>query len=146
MAEKKKKVEGNKGQFRKPPEATKFNNLPREEYLAMAKKGREKGHETMRRKRQAKEILKTFMEMSIKEGQVVDIETIKSIMELNGQNISTYEAILLKQVQKALKGDLSSATFIRDTIGDKPTEKVEAKIDNPFEGLTTEELRKLVDK
>lgn len=34
------------------------------------------------------------------------------------------EAILLRAIQQAIKGDARAREFIRDTIGEKPTEKV----------------------
>lgn len=44
-----------------------------------------------------------------------------------GKEISNKEAMLVKVVQKAVnEGDLKSIEFIRDTISEKSTEKVEA--------------------
>ena len=37
----------------------------------------------------------------------------------------TQEEIVKAIIDKALKGDIQSAIFIRDTIGEKPTDKVE---------------------
>lgn len=45
----------------------------------------------------------------------------------DGEEMSNKEAMLVKVVQKAVnEGDLKSIEFIRDTISEKPTEKVEA--------------------
>ena len=54
---------------------------------------------------------------------------------------------MLAQIQKALKGDTKAAEYIRDTSGQKLKEAIEISggINNPFAGLTTEELRKLID-
>ena len=50
-------------------------------------------------------------------------------------------------IQKALKGDLSAIAMVRDTIGEKPAEKVEATVKkNPFDELTADELRKLIEQ
>ena len=58
------------------------------------------------------------------------------------------EAIIIKQVEKALKGDLQSATFVRDTSGQKPVEKQEVNttINDPYDELSVEELKKLANE
>ena len=98
-----------------------------------------------REKRRSKEILDIFLSMPLKKRTLANIEDIQAFEQLKGKNISVNEAIQLKQVQRALNGDLASATYIRDTIGEKPAEKVDAKVNDPFAGLTTEELRKIID-
>lgn len=122
-----------------------FNKTP-EERREIAIKGGKKSVEVRRNRKRAREILNVFLAMPLKKRQNADIEEIQSFEQLKGKNITVNEAIQLRQVQKALNGDLASAQYIRDTVGDKPIEKVEmkAEVNNPFEGLTTEELRKLI--
>lgn len=57
--------------------------------------------------------------------QILDILLEKQIKNSKGVDITTKEAILTAQVAKAIEGDLQSAQFIRDTIGEKPTDKQE---------------------
>ena len=66
--------------------------------------------------------------MPLKKRKEADIEEIQAFEQLKGKNITVNEAIQLKQVQRALSGDLNSACYIRDTVGDKPTDKVETTI------------------
>ena len=122
-----------------------FNKTP-EERREIAIKGGKKSVEVRRNRKRAREILNVFLAMPLKKRQNADIEEIQSFEQLKGKNITVNEAIQLRQVQKALNGDLASAQYIRDTVGDKPIEKVEmkAEVNNPFEGLTTEELRKII--
>ena len=126
-----------------PPE---FRGLPSEEAKRRGSIGGIRSGEVRRERKRAEEILKVFLAMPLKKRQNADIEEIQSFEQLKGKNITVNEAIQLKQVQKALNGDLASAQYIRDTVGDKPTEKVEmkAEVNNPFEGLTTDELKKLI--
>lgn len=98
-----------------------------------------------REKKRAKEILDTFLSMPLKKRKLADVEEIQAFESLKGKNITVNEAIQLKQIQRALNGDLSSATYIRDTVGEAPTSKVEAKINDPFANLTTEELRDIIE-
>ena len=78
-----------------------------------------------RKKKSMQELAKIILNMSMQNGEIHSVENIQSIAEVKGKNLTVDQAILLKQVEKALKGDLQSATFIRDTSGQKPVEKVE---------------------
>lgn len=116
-----------------------------EERSEIAKMGARASTIARREKKRTKEILDIFLSMPLKKRKTADISDIQSYEQLKGKNITVNEAIQLKQIQRALNGDLSSATYIRDTIGEKPTEKVEAKVNDPFADLTTDELRKLIE-
>lgn len=99
-----------------------------EERKKNTSKGGIKSGEVRRAKKRTKEILEIFLTMPLKKRKEADIEEIQAFEQLKGKNITVNEAIQLKQVQKALTGDLSSAQYIRDTIGDKPSDKVETTI------------------
>lgn len=98
------------------------------------KKGGYASGKARRAKKTMQELAKIILNMSIQSGEIHNVEDIQSIAEVKGKNLTVDQAILLKQVEKALKGDLQSATFIRDTSGQKPVEKVE-----------TSEVPKIVD-
>ena len=118
-----------------------------EEYRANGRKGGIASGKAKREKKRTKEILEIFLKMPLKRRKEADIEEIQAFEQLKGKNITVNEAIQLRQVQRALNGDLSSACYIRDSIGDKPSENVNvnAEVKNPFKDLTTEELRKLAN-
>lgn len=100
-----------------------------------------------REKKAMRDTLEELLTMSLKNGKPTSVEKIKSIAAIKGKNISVQEAVMLAQVQKALKGDVRAAEFIRDTIGQKPTDNmyVSGEVNNPMAGLTTEELKKLIE-
>ena len=56
--------------------------------------------------------------------EIAEIILSKDVMTSDGLVTGKY-AVLAKVIDKALKGDLQAATFIRDTIGEKPTDKQE---------------------
>ena len=56
--------------------------------------------------------------------EIAEIILSKDVMTSDGVVTGKY-AVLAKVIDKALKGDLQAATFIRDTIGEKPTDKQE---------------------
>ena len=90
-----------------------------------ASKGGIKSGEVRRQKKTMQEIAKYILSMSIQNGEKHSVEEIQNLAEVKGKNISVDEAILLKQVEKALKGDINSATFVRDTAGQKPIEQIQ---------------------
>ena len=99
-----------------------------------------------REKKAMKDTLADLLSMPLKDGKSADVETIKNLAALKGKNITVQEAIMLAQIQKAMKGDTKAAEYVRDTSGNKLKEGVELSggINNPFAGLSTDELRKLI--
>lgn len=99
-----------------------------------------------REKKAMKDTLATLLAMPLKDGIAADIDDIQSIASLNGKNITVQEAIMLAQIQKAVKGDTRAAEFVRDSSGNKLKEGIEitGEINNPFAELSTEELKKLI--
>ena len=101
-----------------------------------------------REKKAMKDTLETLLSMPLKSESIDDLEEIQSLAALKGANITVQEAIMLAQIKKAVKGDTRAAEYIRDTSGNKAKESLElsgAVKTNPLEGLTTEELRKMLD-
>ena len=102
--------------------------------------GKKKG-ENARKKREMREAIEILLSMPLENKSVKDLEDIVSFENLKGKdnkirNLTVNDAIIVKQVQKALKGDLSAVTFLRDTAGQKPKEDVTMNMNLPvfFEG------------
>lgn len=74
------------------------------------KKGGVISGEVRRAKRDLKKALEILLE--------------KDIHSNTGEVMSGAEAIALKQMEKALKGDSKAFEIVRDTVGQKPVEKV----------------------
>ena len=117
-----------------------------DEQQRIAKKGGIASGKARREKKAMKETLETLLQMPLKAGKAADLDEIKDIAALKGKNITVQEAIMLAQIQKAMKGDTKAAEYVRDTSGNKLKESVELSsgINNPFAGLSTDELRKLI--
>lgn len=122
----------------KTPSSAEARNNGKKGGIASGKKRREK--------KAMKDTLETLLKMPLEAGKAVDLEGIKSIAAIKGKNITVQEAIMLAQIKKAIKGDTKAAEYIRDTSGNKLKEGVEISggINNPFAGLSTDELRKLI--
>ena len=99
-----------------------------------------------REKKAMKDTLAALLSMPLKNGKASDVDTIKNLASVKGKNITVQEAIMLAQIQKAMKGDTRAAEFVRDSSGNKLKEGIELSggVNNPFAGLSTDELKKLI--
>ena len=94
----------------------------REKAAENGRKGGKASGEAKRRKKEMRERLEMLLSMPISNGKGAEIEKIKSFGAIKGKNITVEDAILIAITQKAMKGDIPAGTFIRDTVGEKPTE------------------------
>ena len=106
-----------------------FAYRTKEELSEFGKKGSAKANETRKRKRAMRETLEVFLSMPLKAGKEYNIEKIKNFASLKGKNITVNEALMIAQIQKALKGDTNALEFIRDMVGQKPVEKVDVSVE-----------------
>ena len=100
-----------------------------EERRELGRRGGIASGKAKRKKKAMKERLEILLDMPLKKGKEADLESIRSFAALKGKNITVQEAMLIAQIQKALKGDTTAAAFVRDTAGENPTQKVEADLD-----------------
>ena len=98
--------------------ANEQNLRPSEYQLSQeeAKRGGIASGEARRRKRDIRLALEALLE--------------KDISDKNGNVMTTTEAIALKQIEKALKGDTKAFEVVRDTVGQKPTEKLDVTVND----------------
>lgn len=87
-----------------------------------------------REKKLLKETLEAIMSLPMQKGKNTSVEDIQNFAAIKGKNISVQEAIMIAQVQKAMKGDTRAAEYVRDTIGQHPSVKVEGEIIVPVFG------------
>lgn len=85
----------------------------------------------------------------IKSGEVrKQRKTLKEELLLLLSEGQMQEKISLSLIQEALNGNTKAYEIIRDTIGEKPQDnvKISGELNNPFEGLSTEELREILNE
>lgn len=104
-------------------------DMTTEERREAGRKGGIASGEAKRRKKAMRERLEIILEMPLKSGKNADIESIKNFAALKDKNITVQDAMMIAQIQKALRGDTNAATFVRDTAGQNPATKVEADVD-----------------
>lgn len=115
-----------------------------------ARKAGKASAEAKKRRKAMRESLEVLLNLGMSEGEITDPETVKCWNELQGKNITVQDAVLVKQIMKAVKGDTKAAEFVRDTSGNRPTneQRMDVAVDNGFiEALNAavEEVEKCSD-
>ncbi len=107
-----------------------------EEARERGRKGGIASGKARREKKLMRETLDNLLSMPLKDGELADVDDIRSFAAIKGKNISVQEAIVIAQIQKAMKGDTRAAEYVRDTIGQKPVDSVNMSMNLPvmFEG------------
>ena len=104
-----------------------FSKMSPERRAECGRKGGLAKREATRKRKEMRETLDILLNMPMKKGKVYTAEDIKCFADLKGKNITIDQAVMVCLIQKALKGDLSAIAMVRDTIGEKPSDKVEVK-------------------
>lgn len=95
-----------------------------EEAREMGRKGGIASGKARQEKKRMRETIDTILKMVLNPGKGANIEEIQAFAELKGKNLTVEQAMIVQQIQKALKGDLQALTFLRDTSGQKPAEQI----------------------
>lgn len=108
-----------------------FSKMTHEQCVENGRKGGIASGETKRRKKAIKETIEVMLDMPLKSGKYTDVEQIKNFASLKGKNITVQEAMIISMLQRAMKGDVKAAEWIRDTAGQKPTDNMNMAVELP---------------
>ena len=102
-----------------------FGSRTESEQREITKKGGKASGESRRKNKSIREALKALLSGKVKyEG-----------VEMGGN-----DALALSVFNKALKGDVQASIFVRDTVGEKPVDRVEASVKTESQELLKEYL------
>lgn len=101
-------------------------NMSLEDRKKYGRMGGIKSGETRRRKRKIKDTLEILMQLPLKKGEKVDAEDIQCLEGVDKLNLDAETAMGIAMLHNAVAGDVSAFLAIRDTLGEKPTDKVQA--------------------
>lgn len=120
----------------------KKGQVSREQAVINGRKGGIRAAQVKKERKTCKEILLMISEFTPKTEVV---ESLKKIFpELRNDDITYKTVMTLKQMEKALKGDTEAFKVCRDTMGEKPTDKVEQKTEVKVKsGLSNKELKEV---
>lgn len=101
--------------------------LTEEQQRAIQQAGGRASGEARAKRKQMRELLQDIFSMPLKRGEVDEILSLEDIQgkSLNGKNVTVEQALLFAQVQRALKGDTTAFAALRDTSGQKPSDKLD---------------------
>ena len=83
-----------------------------EEARRIGRKGGIASGKARRERKALNDTLNELFSMPLKDGTVNDLESIQSLASMKGKNITVQEAVVLAQIQKALKGDQRAARLL----------------------------------
>ena len=126
-----------KGKLNNPNVLENLRTPTHEEAVELGRKSGEARRARAEARKSMAATLNILLTKSVKKGVLVNPEDIESIADAENINIDAQTAINLAMMQRAMLGDVQAAQFIRDTVGEKPTDKVEVD-----QSLTIEEWAK----
>lgn len=100
-----------------------LNKRSEEEQRALRSKAGKASGESRRRRKTAKEIARTILQTDLSASQIDEV--LDGAKDLIGEDASAYAVMIAKMVQEGLRGNVQAFTAVRDTAGDKPTDKQE---------------------
>lgn len=103
---------------------TRKGELSTEEARKRGSKGGKASVKARRERKAMQEIARIVLDMPYEGGDVADIEGM-SFDDYPDANLTVGQRAVLAVARKAMRGDASALTFLRDTAGEKPVEKVE---------------------
>lgn len=120
----------------------------REQHSEDSRKGGIASGEARRKKKAMKEGFELLMSLPLKDEKAKVFLDYLGVPEEEQDN---QMGLIFSMYKQAVTfGNVQAATFIRDTMGENPKEKVElsgtVNTVNPLEGLSTEEIRKAIEK
>nr|DAO67287.1 MAG TPA: DNA repair and recombination protein RING HEPTAMER HET [Caudoviricetes sp.] len=98
----------------------------------IARKGGEASQRVQKEKKMMKEMLKTILSLPEKDEALINH---MKELGIEDEDLINQTSILVKQIEKAKLGDSTAVQFIRDTVGEKPVDKVQANVFNYEESL-----------
>ncbi|PNX49905.1 MAG: hypothetical protein BV457_00260 [Thermoplasmata archaeon M9B1D] len=100
-----------------------FNKRTAEEIQRITSMGAKASHKVQKENKRFRKIIEIIGQLEFKNKEIK--ENLKNEVGDIPEEISMDTALILGQYAKAISGNSKNATFIRDTKGEKPTEKIE---------------------
>lgn len=113
-----------------------LRKLTTEEAREIGRKGGVKSGEIRKKRKMMKEQISLLLSLpfpDVRDKTGKKIRTIFQQLGIDDENIDNQMAIIIAMWQQALKGNYKAFNTLRDTIGEKPTDKLEFTQDKPFE-------------
>ena len=100
----------------------------RTEAAANGRKGGKASGKARRERKTRRETAEYLLNLPQKPGKVTTFDKLKTNKDISDANLTNQDQIILKQIEQARKGNPRSAEFLRDLVGEKPTDKQEVTV------------------
>lgn len=100
-----------------------MNKMTEAEQREIARMGGKASAESRKRRKTAKDIAQAILSTKLNASQIDEI--LDGAKNLIGDDTSAYAVMIAKMIQEANRGNVQAFTAVRDTAGDKPTDKQE---------------------
>lgn len=130
-----------------PPRLDELEQTDPERARRIRSNGGKASAEARRQRKTMRETLSTLLSLATESGKLVSAEQVQTLGELNGKPVDVQTALLVALVNRViLAGDVRAAEFLRDTVGEKPTEHVDIDATTrALDGWSDEDLRKALN-
>lgn len=120
-----------------------FTEMSPEKAREIQSKGGKASGEARARKKAMREQAELLLSLPLKDKKA---QKVLQALGLKKGDLDNQMIIVAAMWQRAAKGDIDAATWLRDLVGEKPAEQLvmSGELNNPLKGLTTEELRELI--
>ena len=105
-----------------------FDKMDKEKHREISRKGGKAVAELYGEKKTAKQALENILSLKVTDTMLSDSEVSQSLLNRLRQsnpNATIYDLIQSVAVEKALSGSMRGIEYVRDTNGDKPTDKID---------------------
>ena len=122
---------------------TPFTEMSEERAREIRSMGGKASGESRKRKKAMREQAELLLSLPLKDKKA---QKVLQGLGLKKGDLDNQMIIVAAMWQRAAKGDIEAATWLRDLLGEKPAEQLvmSGELNNPFKDLTTEELRELI--
>ena len=103
---------------KRPPNGERTQFRSGEEAVKNGRKGGKASGEARRRKKALRETINEFMSMPLNDGALADLEKANGFVSLNGKNVTVQEALVMKTIQTAMKGNAKSMKMLFDLMAE----------------------------
>jgi len=138
------KPQGSEKGWKNLEKRTSFNQMDAERRREICRKGAEAVHKLHGEKKTARQSLEKILTLKLTDDIIDGANISPDIAERlkrDNPNATLYDLINLVAVGRAVGGSIAAATFVRDTHGDKPVDKVEVT-----DNVTTDADRALMQR
>ena len=122
-----------------------FDKMDKEKHREISRKGGQAVAELYGEKKTAKQALENILSLKVTDTMLADSDVSQSLLNRIRQtnpNATIYDLIQAVAVEKALSGSLRGIEYVRDTNGDKPTDKQSIDVN----GIMTDNDRTLLEQ